>query len=100
MSKLAEIQAAEQRLLIHTYDRFPVLFVAGEDVYLIDDEGNRYLDLLSGIGVNALGYSSKTIQNAIAEQSCKLINAPASADATSAGRLPFPGQTISTSGVW
>ena len=75
MSKLAEIQAAEQRLLIHTYDRFPVLFVAGEDVYLIDDEGNRYLDLLSGIGVNALGYSSKTIQNAIAEQSCKLINA-------------------------
>jgi acetylornithine aminotransferase/acetylornithine/N-succinyldiaminopimelate aminotransferase len=75
MSKLAEIQAAEQRLLIHTYDRFPVLFVAGEDVYLIDDEGNRYLDLLSGIGVNALGYSSKTIQNAIAGQSCKLINA-------------------------
>ena len=75
MSKLAEIQAAEQRLLIHTYDRFPVLFVAGEDVYLIDDDGNRYLDLLSGIGVNALGYSSKTIQNAIAEQSAKLINA-------------------------
>ena len=75
MSKLAEIQAAEARLLIHTYDRFPVLFVAGEDVYLIDDEGNRYLDLLSGIGVNALGYSSKVIQEAIAKQSCTLINA-------------------------
>jgi acetylornithine aminotransferase/acetylornithine/N-succinyldiaminopimelate aminotransferase len=75
MSKLAEIQAAEARLLIHTYDRFPVLFVAGEDVYLIDDEGNRYLDLLSGIGVNALGYSSNVIQEAIAKQSCTLINA-------------------------
>jgi len=75
MSKLAEIQAAEARLLIHTYDRFPVLFVAGEDVYLIDDEGNRYLDLLSGIGVNALGYSSKVLQEAIAKQSCTLINA-------------------------
>jgi acetylornithine aminotransferase/acetylornithine/N-succinyldiaminopimelate aminotransferase len=75
MSKLAEIQAAEQRLLIHTYDRFPILFVAGEDVYLIDDDGNRYLDLLSGIGVNALGYSSKVIQEAIAKQSCTLINA-------------------------
>jgi acetylornithine aminotransferase/acetylornithine/N-succinyldiaminopimelate aminotransferase len=75
MSKLAEIQAAEARLLIHTYDRFPVLFVAGEDVYLIDDDGNRYLDLLSGIGVNALGYSSKVIQEAIAKQSCTLINA-------------------------
>jgi acetylornithine aminotransferase/acetylornithine/N-succinyldiaminopimelate aminotransferase len=75
MSKLEEIQAAESRLLIHTYDRFPVLFVAGEDVHLIDEHGDRYLDLLSGIGVNALGYSSKVIQEAIAKQSCTLINA-------------------------
>jgi acetylornithine aminotransferase/acetylornithine/N-succinyldiaminopimelate aminotransferase len=74
MSKLEEIQAAEARLLIHTYDRFPVVFVAGEDVHLIDEHGERYLDLLSGIGVNALGYSSKTIQEAIAKQSCTLIN--------------------------
>ncbi|MGA9070202.1 MAG: aspartate aminotransferase family protein [Terracidiphilus sp.] len=75
MSKLEEIKAAESRLLIHTYDRFPVLFVAGEDVHLIDEHGDRYLDLLSGIGVNALGYSSKVIQEAIAKQSCTLINA-------------------------
>jgi acetylornithine aminotransferase/acetylornithine/N-succinyldiaminopimelate aminotransferase len=75
MTKLEEIQAAEARLLIHTYDRFPVLFVAGEDVHLIDEHGNRYLDLLSGIGVNALGYSSKVIQDAIAQQSRTLINA-------------------------
>ena len=45
MTKLAEIQAAEARLLIHTYDRFPVLFVAGEGVHLIDENGDRYLDL-------------------------------------------------------
>ncbi len=75
MSKLEEIQAAEARLLIHTYDRFPVLFVAGEDVHLIDDQGNRYLDLLSGIGVNALGYSNTVIQDVIAKQSRTLINA-------------------------
>jgi acetylornithine aminotransferase/acetylornithine/N-succinyldiaminopimelate aminotransferase len=75
MSKLEEIQAAEARLLIHTYDRFPVLFVAGEDVHLIDDEGNRYLDLLSGIGVNALGYSNTVVQDVIAKQSRTLINA-------------------------
>jgi acetylornithine aminotransferase/acetylornithine/N-succinyldiaminopimelate aminotransferase len=75
MTKLEEIQAAEARLLIHTYDRFPVLFVAGEDVHLIDENGNRYLDLLSGIGVNALGYSNKVIQETIAEQSRTLINA-------------------------
>ena len=75
MTKLEEIQAAEARLLIHTYDRFPVLFVAGEDVHLIDEKGDRYLDLLSGIGVNALGYSNKVIQDTIAEQSRTLINA-------------------------
>ncbi len=75
MTKLEEIQAAEARLLIHTYDRFPVLFVAGEDVHLIDENGDRYLDLLSGIGVNALGYSSTVIQEAIAKQSRTLINA-------------------------
>ena len=75
MTKLEEIQAAEARLLIHTYDRFPVLFVAGEDVYLIDENGDRYLDLLSGIGVNALGYSSKVIQETIAQHSRILINA-------------------------
>ena len=75
MSKLEEIQAAESRLLIHTYDRFPVLFVAGEDVHLIDEHGNRYLDLLSGIGVNALGYGNKVIEEAIAKQSRTLINA-------------------------
>ncbi|MGD0547137.1 MAG: aspartate aminotransferase family protein [Terracidiphilus sp.] len=75
MTKLEEIQAAEARLLIHTYDRFPVLFVAGEDVHLIDEDGNRYLDLLSGIGVNALGYSNKVIQETIAKQSRTLINA-------------------------
>ena len=75
MTKLEEIQAAEARLLIHTYDRFPVLFVAGEDVHLIDEQGNRYLDLLSGIGVNALGYSNKAIQETIAQQSRTLINA-------------------------
>ena len=75
MTKLEEIQAAEARLLIHTYDRFPVLFVAGEDVHLIDENGNRYLDLLSGIGVNALGYGSKVIEDAIAKQSRTLINA-------------------------
>jgi acetylornithine/N-succinyldiaminopimelate aminotransferase len=75
MTRLEEIQAAEARLLIHTYDRFPVLFVAGEDVHLIDENGDRYLDLLSGIGINALGYSSKVIQDAIAQQSRTLINA-------------------------
>ena len=74
MTKLDQIRAAESRLLLSTYDRFPVLFVGGEGVHIIDEQGERYLDLLSGIGVNALGYNHPVIVNAIAEQSKKLIH--------------------------
>jgi acetylornithine aminotransferase/acetylornithine/N-succinyldiaminopimelate aminotransferase len=74
MSKLEQIQAAEARLLLSTYDRNPLLFVRGEGVYLIDEQGARYLDLLSGIGVNALGYAHPAIVDAIAKQSRALIH--------------------------
>ena len=71
---LEQIQAAEARLLLSTYDRNPILFVRGEGVFLIDEQGERYLDLLSGIGVNALGYSHPAIVEAIAKQSRALIH--------------------------
>jgi acetylornithine/N-succinyldiaminopimelate aminotransferase len=72
--KLDEIKAAEAKLLLSTYERNPIHFVAGEGVHLIDEKGERYLDLLSGIGVNALGYGHPAIEAAIAEQSRKLIH--------------------------
>jgi acetylornithine aminotransferase/acetylornithine/N-succinyldiaminopimelate aminotransferase len=72
--ELAAVQAAETKLLLQTYERNPILFVAGEGVHLIDQEGNRYLDLLSGIGVNALGYGHPAIEEAIAQQSKKLLH--------------------------
>ena len=72
--KLDEIRAAEAKLLLPTYERNPILFVEGEGVHLIDENGERYLDLLSGIGVNALGYAHPAIENTIAEQSRKLIH--------------------------
>jgi acetylornithine aminotransferase/acetylornithine/N-succinyldiaminopimelate aminotransferase len=71
---LDEIKAAEAKLLLPTYERNPILFVDGEGVHLIDEKGERYLDLLSGIGVNALGYGHPAIEQAIAEQSRKLIH--------------------------
>ena len=71
---LTSIQAAEAKLLLGTYDRYPLLFTEGEGVYVKDENGNRYLDLLSGIGVNALGYAHPAIEKAIAEQSRKLIH--------------------------
>jgi len=74
LTKLDQIRAAEARLLLSTYDRSPVLFVSGEGVHITDENGTKYLDLLSGIGVNALGYNHPVIMNAIAEQSRKLIH--------------------------
>jgi acetylornithine/succinyldiaminopimelate/putrescine aminotransferase len=74
LTKLDQIRAAEERLLLSTYDRNPILFVGGEGVHIIDENGTKYLDLLSGIGVNALGYASPVIEGAIAEQSRKLIH--------------------------
>jgi acetylornithine aminotransferase/acetylornithine/N-succinyldiaminopimelate aminotransferase len=72
--KLDEIRAAESRLLLSTYERSPVLFVRGEGVYIIDESGDRYLDLLSGIGVNALGYNHPAVVDTIARQSRALIH--------------------------
>src|SRR3954453_3290034 len=72
--KLESIQAAEAKLLLSTYERNPILFVGGEGVHLFVEAGVRYLDLLSGIGVNALGYGHPAILNAISRQSHKLIH--------------------------
>jgi acetylornithine aminotransferase/acetylornithine/N-succinyldiaminopimelate aminotransferase len=72
--KLETIREVESRLLLPTYDRNPLLFTHGEGVYLIDENGDRYLDLLSGIGVNALGYAHPAIEGAIAKQSRALIH--------------------------
>lgn len=74
MTKLEQIRAAESRLLLSTYERNPILFVRGEGVHIIDEKGERYLDLLSGIGVNALGYSHPAVERAIINQSRALIH--------------------------
>jgi acetylornithine/N-succinyldiaminopimelate aminotransferase len=74
MMKLDSIRAAEAKLLLPTYERNALLFERGESVYLIDEKGERYLDLLSGIGVNALGYRHPAIEDAIAKQSRALIH--------------------------
>jgi acetylornithine/N-succinyldiaminopimelate aminotransferase len=72
--KLASIQAAEKKLLLNTYERNPYLFVSGQGVYLRDENGQDYLDLLSGIGVSALGYGHPAVEEAIVRQSKRLIH--------------------------
>lgn len=59
--------------LIHTYNR-SVIFVKGEDVYLYDNTGKKYLDFGAGIAVSALGYSNETFRQGLKEQIDKLIH--------------------------
>jgi acetylornithine/N-succinyldiaminopimelate aminotransferase len=65
---------SEARLLLPTYERQPVFFTRGRGVYLWDDKGKRYLDFLSGIGVNALGYGHPAIQATLQRQAARLIH--------------------------
>ena len=71
---LASVSRMEAKLLLPTYERQPILFVRGRGVHLWDSEGKRYLDFLSGIGVNALGHNHPAIQAAIKRQAGRLIH--------------------------
>ncbi len=57
-----------------TYPPSPVIFERGAGSYIWDVDGNRYLDMGGGIAVNALGHCPPAIQNALAQQSAKLIH--------------------------
>jgi acetylornithine/N-succinyldiaminopimelate aminotransferase len=69
-----DVQALEARHVLQTYRRVPVTFVRGEGVRLYDTEGREYLDLLSGIGVAALGHAHPGLARAIAEQGRTLLH--------------------------
>lgn len=64
----------DDTVLLHTYNRFPVIFEKGEGVRLFDTEGKEYLDFFSGIGVNALGYGYKKYTDRLSEQLGKLLH--------------------------
>ena len=55
MNMNEQMNHAEENIL-HTYNRFPVMFDHGEGCYLYDTEGKKYLDFAAGIAVNSLGY--------------------------------------------
>ena len=68
-----QMEQAEKSIL-HTYNRFPVMFDRGEGCRLYDTEGKRYLDFGSGIGVCALGYHDPNYTRALQEQMEKLLH--------------------------
>jgi acetylornithine/N-succinyldiaminopimelate aminotransferase len=60
--------------LANTYARYPVEFVSGSGCWLVDAEGERYLDFLSGIAVNNLGHCHPAVVSAVQEQVGKLMH--------------------------
>lgn len=58
--------------LIHTYNRFPVVFDYGKGVYLFDENGKKYLDFAAGIAVSSLGYGNQELADTMKNQIDKL----------------------------
>ena len=71
------IPEKEKKYIFNTYNRQAgtnLFFVKGEGVFLWDDEGNKYLDLLAGLGVNSLGHCHPEVVAAAKEQLGRLVH--------------------------
>lgn len=73
MSMKEYIDEAES-VLLHTYNRYQIVFDKGDGVYLYDLEGKKYLDFCAGIAVFALGYQNKAYNDALKGQVDKIIH--------------------------
>jgi len=68
------VQSLEARYIVPTYRRAPIVFVRGQGVFLYDAEGREYLDLISGVGVAALGHAHPGLAAALANQARTLLH--------------------------
>jgi acetylornithine/N-succinyldiaminopimelate aminotransferase len=73
-TSLEHIAELERKYLLTTYSRYPVVLARGKGVFLWDIEGKKYLDFVSGLGVNALGHAHPRIVKAIREQAARLLH--------------------------
>ncbi|HEY7838740.1 MAG TPA: acetylornithine/succinylornithine family transaminase [Terriglobales bacterium] len=71
---LAQAQDLEAHYLIPTYTRVPLMLVRGKGVFVYASDGKKYLDFITGIGVNALGHAHPRVLAAIRAQSKLLIH--------------------------
>jgi predicted acetylornithine/succinylornithine family transaminase len=74
LSPTDQVKTLEQEYLLQTYARYPLLLHRGRGCYVYDAEGNRYLDLISGIGVNSLGHAHPRITKVIRQQAGLLLH--------------------------
>jgi acetylornithine/N-succinyldiaminopimelate aminotransferase len=58
----------EKQYLLQNYARYPLVLHRGKGCYVYDTTGTRYLDLIAGIGVNALGYAHPRLTRVLREQ--------------------------------
>lgn len=66
------IKQLDQTYIAPTYARFPVVLTGGHGSVLTDEDGKEYIDLGSGIGVNAFGACDEVWQKAVCEQAARL----------------------------
>jgi predicted acetylornithine/succinylornithine family transaminase len=66
--RLAQVKELEKKYLLGTYSRYELLADRGSGAYLIDKSNKRYLDLLAGIAVNALGYNHPRVKQVLRKQ--------------------------------
>lgn len=69
-----ELKQEEECYVMATYGRFPIALDHGEGARLWDVEGKSYIDMMSGIGVNCLGYGDKELIRAVEEQMSRLMH--------------------------
>ena len=69
-----QIMNETEQYVLHTYNRFPVVFERGEGVRLYDVDGKEYLDFGAGIAVFALGYGNRAYNDALKAQIDKLVH--------------------------
>ena len=74
MSNMNQYMETAEKALLHTYNRFPVVFDHGKGVYLYDTDGKEYLDFAAGIAVCSLGYGDEDYTTALKNQVDKLLH--------------------------
>ncbi|MHB1021459.1 MAG: aspartate aminotransferase family protein [Acidobacteriaceae bacterium] len=68
------IISRDNEYLLPVYSRYAVAMERGEGVYLYDTDGRRYLDLMAGLGVNALGHAHPRMVATFADQAAKVVH--------------------------
>src|SRR6516165_1804118 len=69
------VMELEKQYLFQNYARYPLVLTRGKGCYVYDTQGKRYLDLITGIGVNALGHAHPRLLKSLRQQAGRMIHA-------------------------